>query len=520
MGWRDAPLVQDQSAWSSAPLFEEDEELEQPAAPPSALERIQAMSPREQIGAGGRTAAEFAGRALLAPVGAVAGLLSGIKPPLDPNTGQRAGYGETVGNTMRAVQGLIPKTLGAQAVGELAQQGVSRLPQGAQDVIGSAGRALQGPNAQPFIATADVLGAGAAARPLMRGAAGTAAAAAAAAELGPAQIAAREIQAQGGAVPRSALMDGTLVQRAQRAGRDTLSGELATKKINEQLAKQNRGVFLQKAGIKADRATPEVLNDARERIGNEFNVVYDRDVDVPRAPIDAALDEIGQNMPIAEGSRNAVAEAAKKVTTSLENGNGVLSGTAAKELRAWLLRRRETAIRGQAMDAADSLDDMIDSIDDAVFNASPPETRFSLEKARREWRNLKAIEAATDRGTSGEISYRKLASYLARNKFTRRAYAANEPGSFEALARAFYELEDKFPNSGTASRSMSVAEPAAIIASGGASLPFSGANMALQRYLAGPAGPSSAPPGLLAGPNPAAVGTVGLLGLNPYEERR
>jgi hypothetical protein len=390
-----------------------------------------------------------------------------------------------------------------------------------QSAIGTAGDVLQSPNAQPFVATAEILGAGAAARPMMR-----AAGAAAQAPVSPAQIAAREIQGQGGAVPRSALLAdpdsaaGVVVRRAERAGRDLPSGELATRGVDAQLAAQNRRAILQHAGINADRATPEVLNDARDRIGDVFENIYEADnLTVPRAQVDATINDISNNLPITQGSREAVEAATARITAAFNNGGGNLTGRAAKELRAWLMTRRETAYKGQAIDAAEAFDELIEGLDDAVFEAHPPGARAAVEAARQQWRNLKAIENATDRGLSGEISLRKLASYLARSKYTRHAYAENRPGSLEALARAFDTLQDRFPNSGTASRGMSVAEPAAAFASGGGTLPASVANMAIQRYLAGPAGPAAPPSLLMPGPNPAAIGSLGLLGLNPYEER-
>ena len=182
------------------------------------------------------------------------------------------------------------------------------------------------------------------------------------------------------------------------------------------------------------------------------------------------------------------------------------------------MKRRETAYKGQAFDAAEAFDELIDGLDDAVFGSSPKGSREALAKARLQWRNFKAIEHATDRGLSGDISTAKLASYLSRNKYTRAAYAANKPGSLEALARAYDTLQDKFPNSGTASRSASVLEPVSWFASGGTSVPISLANAGVQRYLAGPTGPIA--PVFPPGPSPAALAIPGILGqLPPYEER-
>ena len=475
---------------------------------PTALERIQQMSPGQQMATGGRAALELAGRTLLAPVGAAAGLLRGAGAAMLDPLGRRSNASAAVGETMNAVQGLIPQTQGMQAVGEM----VGKIPGAAQ-----VGQALQHPVAQPLMAGAEILGAGAAVRPLMRGAS--------VAKPTAPMTAAREIQSQGGAVPRSAVIanpesaTGAMVQRIERAGRDLPSGEIARRGADARLSATNRSVILKHAGIDANRATPEVLSEARERIGAVFENVYDPKVTVPKSSLDQALTDLANDMPIAEGSRKAVEEAADRIVKSFENGSGAMNGTAAKELRAWLMKRRETAYKGQAIDAADALGDLIDGLDDAVYAASPPGARAAIGRARYEWRSLKAIEHATDRGLSGDISTRKLASYLSRNKFTRRAYAANEPGSLESLARAFDTLQDKFPNSGTASRAASVAEPVAAFASGGASLPASVANMATQRYLAGPAGPlapSLAPS--LARPNLAAAGMVGLLGNFPYGE--
>lgn len=340
----------------------------------------------------------------------------------------------------------------------------------------------------------------------------------------PTQQAVAEIQAQGGAVPRSATIAspdtaaGAAVQRVVRAGRDVPSGEIATRGVTSKLNAQNRRAILKHAGIDGDRATPEVLNDARDRIGSVFESVYEaNNLTVSPTQVNAAINQVQNNLPIAQGSREAVESATQRITEAFNNGGGNLTGRTAKELRAWLMARRETAFKGQAIDAAEAFDDLIEGLDDAVFDSQPPGAREAVAAARLQWRNFKAIEHATDRGLSGEISPRKLASHLSRSKYTKRAYAANEPGTLESLARAFDTLADKFPNSGTASRAASFAEPIAAFATGGGSLPASVANAATQRYLAGPAGPL-APSLQGAGSKAVVAGMKGLLGNYPYED--
>ena len=295
----------------------------------------------------------------------------------------------------------------------------------------------------------------------------------------------RRLQDQGVALTRADTLRSPAAQQVARLGRDSLSGQMARRGGEARRNASIARAVLRHIGEDADSATPEVLTRARTRIGREFENVYSADTVVRNSPdlIDT-LHGVLKNLPHEKGAAQAVLAEVKRVSGSFKGGK--TTGRTIKELTAHLKRRAESARKGQAMDASDAYEDIIEGLEEAAFKAAGPEAQKRITVARRQWRNLRAIEKAADRDWGGGISPKKLAGYLSRNKYTRNSYQRAEKGSLELLARDLDSIADKLPDSGTPRGFVSTAEQGAVMAapfSGGASLLPSAINYATQRGL-------------------------------------
>lgn len=296
----------------------------------------------------------------------------------------------------------------------------------------------------------------------------------------------RRLQDQGVALTRADTLRSPAAQQVARLGRDSLSGQVARRGGDARRNASIARAVLRHIGEDADTATPEVLTRARLRIGREFEDVFS-----PDAPVRMTEDlirtraDILKNLPLSGDSKAAVLAELKRVRESFKGGR--TTGRTVKELTAHLRRRAESARKGQALDAADAFDDLTEGLEEAAFSAAGPEAQKRIAVARRQWRNLRAVERAADRDWGGGIAPRKLASYLSRNKYTRNAYGRAEKGSLEELARDLDSIADKLPDSGTPRGIISAGEQGAALAapfSGGASLLPSALNAITQRGLA------------------------------------
>jgi predicted GNAT family acetyltransferase len=118
--------------------------------------------------------AEFAARTAAGVGGAATGLLQGAAASLTDPTGRRSNAPAIVRDQMAQFQDLVPSTRGGQmvgeAVGELVEPVVSRIPEPVKEL---AGQALQSDAAAPILAAGELVGAGPGLRAL-RGAGQTA----------------------------------------------------------------------------------------------------------------------------------------------------------------------------------------------------------------------------------------------------------------------------------------------------------------------------------------------------------
>lgn len=281
----------------------------------------------------------------------------------------------------------------------------------------------------------------------------------------PERLAAADVMAREG-------VDLTAGQRTGNNGLQYAESELGGARIgdiNERQAEQFTQAALQRVGVAANRATPEVIDGAFTRIGQDFDGLAARNnlqadqqmaADLRATWGDyTSVTNPNARVPIVENTIRDIAEA-------IRNNGGVLNGPVYSSLRS----RMDKAARAARNDPAlmDALFGIRNSLDAAMERGLSPEEVALWRQARTEYKNLLVIErAATSAGEGaalGLISPAQLRSAAATQN--RRAYARGN-GDFADLARSGAATMTPLPQSGTA--------PRATVQAIKAALPFVGA---------------------------------------------
>lgn len=221
---------------------------------------------------------------------------------------------------------------------------------------------------------------------------------------------------------------------------------------------QFTAAVLRRAGENANRATPEVIDNAFRRIGNQFETIGARNHVAPDQQF--VNDLVGvrdeyQNLvgpharaPVVEGTMNDIA-------TQMQHNNGVLTGEQYNAMTSRLARQARNAQADPQL--REALQGIRESLDDAFERTlqrnGNTQDLDALRQARTQYRNMMVVErAATGAGSQtaeGLISPSQLRSAVVQQG--RRAYARGQ-GDFADLARAGEAVMRPLPQSGTAPR--------------------------------------------------------------------
>lgn len=225
----------------------------------------------------------------------------------------------------------------------------------------------------------------------------------------------------------------------------------------EQQADQFTSAALRKAGIEAQRATPEVIDDAFSRIGGEFEVLQSRNaMALDDKLADELTDVVRRYRSITSESQRVpiVDEIIKDLVALEKQGNPqALAGEAYQRLRSNI----EAAARStKASDVAEVLRDLKRAFDDATerwMQKYNPADLGAWKEARRQYRNMLVLEDAAIRAgqasAEGIITPQALRSAAIRQG--KRGYARGK-SDFTELANAGATALTPLPQSGTAPR--------------------------------------------------------------------
>lgn len=215
---------------------------------------------------------------------------------------------------------------------------------------------------------------------------------------------------------------------------------------------------LRRAGETAPRATPEVIDNAFDRIGNQFETIGARNHVEPDMQLVRDLQDTRDeyhNLVGPHARAPVVDNTIEDITNQMRQSGGVLNGDQYNAMTSRLARQARNAKADPQLQ--DTLQGLRDSLDDAFERTLQRNGNTvdlaALQTARNQYRNLLVIEkAATGAGSAtaeGLLSPSQLKNAVVQQN--RRAYARGR-GDFADLARAGEAVMRPLPNSGTAPR--------------------------------------------------------------------
>lgn len=231
-------------------------------------------------------------------------------------------------------------------------------------------------------------------------------------------------------------------------------GGRAAEDLMERQGEQFTAAALRRAGVDASRATPDVIDDAFNQIGQRFDELAARNTLQPDRQLVndmfVTFNNYGRMVP--ESKR---IPAVKDITNDIIKATrrGPLAGDVYQPLRS----RLETMARKTSdLDAREAFRGLKDALDDAMERSiakNNPADAGLWQQVRNQYRNMLVLEkAATGAGENaalGLISPSQLRNAAVQQG--RRAYARGK-GDFAELARAGEAIMKPLPQSGTAPR--------------------------------------------------------------------
>lgn len=306
--------------------------------------------------------------------------------------------------------------------------------------------------------------------------------------------------------------EGVELTAGQKTGNKSLryaEGEMGGSAASDFMEKQGEQftrAALKRTGENAPRATPEVIDKAFNRIGNDFNQLSARNTLMADPQIAQELTQVAVDY----GSVVAPSMQAPVVKSVINDTLNVLQsqgGMAGKAYQKHASRLRTMARSTKDPELKQALNGIVESLDSAMERSiarANPNDLGAWSQARRQYRNMMVVEqAATGAGenaASGIISPSHLRAATV-TKHGRRNYARGQ-GDFAELARAGEATMKPLPDSGTASRLRANMVPQLLGAGVGAGYGGSenGASGAVIGGLAGAAAPWAVGKALMSGP--------------------
>ncbi len=275
--------------------------------------------------------------------------------------------------------------------------------------------------------------------------------------------------------------EGVEVSAGQATGNNTLRyaeseiGGQVAQDVMERQGEQFTNAVLRRAGVNANRATPEVIDQAFDRIGQQFDDLAARNAIQPDARLARDLGtNVREYFSLVPESQRApvVMDVIGDVGTAMRKG--ALDGAAYQSLRSRLDRLARGSTDPQLSEALRGIRNSLDNAMERSIAIGNPRDLGAFRQARNQYRNMLVIEqAATGAGenaAAGIISPSALRNATV-SKHGRRNYARGT-GDFAELARAGEGVMKAMPQSGTAPRTavrnLGAAIPTVLGASGGA----------------------------------------------------
>lgn len=207
---------------------------------------------------------------------------------------------------------------------------------------------------------------------------------------------------------------------------------------------------LQTIGETSDKATPDVLNAAKQRIGQNFQDLSARNVVGLDDNFVNALAKIESS--VTPFSSNKIRETVDKAMELASQGK--ISGTEYQKVRSSLGKAADSAFKSDS-ELGQALKSIRIALDDAAERSLSDADKKAWSTARQQWQALKVIEKAaaptSADAVAGNVSPAKLANALNTvDKNFKYGTGRQQLGDVARVGKAF--VQDQIPNSGTAQR--------------------------------------------------------------------
>jgi hypothetical protein len=200
-------------------------------------------------------------------------------------------------------------------------------------------------------------------------------------------------------------------------------------------------------GQPADALTPDVMGQARTRIGQQFTDLASRNNMQADNALMNGLANVDENARryLTPDVGGVVLNRLDDVLARIENGQ--MSGTAYRNLDSELGR----AMRGTANgDLRNSLGDLRNNLRQAMDRSISTADQEAWRGARREYANMMTVAPLAAKNEAGDVSGRTLLSAANSANKSAKFGAPSELAELGRIGRAF--VADQIPNSGTAQR--------------------------------------------------------------------
>lgn len=305
--------------------------------------------------------------------------------------------------------------------------------------------------------------------------------------------------------------EGVPITAGQKTGRQSLRyaeselGGGAAANFAEKQGEAFTSAALKKAGINASRATPDVMNSAFSRIGQQFDDLAARNSITPDRQLVTDMGDVLRNYRDLGGEAPAIEKAIETVVRSSQSGS--VPGDVYKAVHSRLFRVSRSSdpeLKMAALDLRNVLDDAMERSMQAKGSAD----LGAWQEARRQYKNMLVLEKAAS-GAGESAAQGILTPSQLRNATVnqgRRQYVRGQ-GDFADLARAGEAIMKPLPQSGTAprtaARNLGVGLSGAIGAGAGATV---GPATAIAGALAGSVAPYAIGRAMLSKPGRAYLG--------------
>lgn len=234
-----------------------------------------------------------------------------------------------------------------------------------------------------------------------------------------------------------------------------LGGGTAAAAMTKQ-AEQFTRAALARAGVNADRATPEVMDSAFKDLGSQFDDIAARNIIIPDRQLGADLSHAVSDYTqvVSKSNRAPIVQDVMQDIVGYARA-GKMTGAQYSDLRSRLNKvgRHTARTDPHLSEAVFGMQQALDNAMERSIARDNPNDLGVLQQARREYKNLIAIEDAVGRAgeaaANGLVTPGNLRGAVQRQN--KRGYIRGK-GDLSGLARAGVATMTPLPQSGTAPR--------------------------------------------------------------------